>query len=100
MAIQQGDLRPAACATEFANADWAHEFLRAGGSYVLVLGASLSDKLIENRRKKIADKAIELNLLAADDNLRIRVYDANKLAQWASRFPSLAVSRLAGGPGG
>jgi hypothetical protein len=27
------------------------------------------------------------------------VYDANKLAQWASQFPSLAVSRLAGGPG-
>jgi hypothetical protein len=62
--FKQGDLRPAACATEFANADWAHEFVRAGGSYVLVLGASLSDKLIENRRKKIADKAIKLNLLA------------------------------------
>jgi hypothetical protein len=36
--FKQGDLRPAACATEFANADWAHEFVRAGGSYVLVLG--------------------------------------------------------------
>jgi hypothetical protein len=97
--FKQGDLRPGACATEFAGADWAHEFVRAGGSYVLVLGTSLSDKLIESRRKKVADKAIELNLLAADDNRRIRVYDANKLAQWASQFPSLAVSRLAGGPG-
>jgi hypothetical protein len=47
----------------------------------------------------VAAKAIELGLLATDDHHRIRVYDANKLARWASQFPSLAVSKLAGGPG-
>jgi hypothetical protein len=88
-----------ACADEFAHASWAHEFLRSGGSYILVLGAALPDNRIEERRKKVAEKAIELGLLTVDDNRRIRVYDANRLARWASQFPSLAVSRLAGGPG-
>jgi len=92
-------LGPQACADEFADAHWAHEFVRAGGSYILVLGAALPDNRIEERRKNVAEKAIELELLAVDDNRRIRVYDANILARWASRFPPLAVSRLAGGPG-
>ncbi len=90
---------PTACAGEFAEATWAHQFVRGGGSYIIVIGATLPDNLIERRRKKVAEKAIELGLLTADDRQRIRVYDANKLARWASRFPSLAVSRLAGGPG-
>jgi hypothetical protein len=64
-----------------------------------VLGAVLPDNRIEDRRRKVAEKAIELGLLTTDDDRRIRVYDANKLSRWASRFPSLAVSRLAGGPG-
>lgn len=92
-------LGPQACADEFADADWAHEFVRGGGSYILVLGAALPDNRIEERRKKVAEKAIELGLLTTDDRQRIRVYDANMLARWASQFPSLAVSRLAGGPG-
>jgi len=97
--FKRSNLGPKACADEFEHADWAHEFVRNGGSYILVLGTALPDNLIERRRRKVAEKAIELDLLAEDDDQRLRVYDGNKLARWASQFPSLAVSRLAGGPG-
>jgi hypothetical protein len=90
---------PKACADELEKATWAHDFVRGGGSYVIVIADALPDKLIERRRLAIAAKAVELGLLATDDRDRIRVYDANVLGRWASRFPSLAVSRLAGGPG-
>lgn len=90
---------PQACANEFEKATWAHEFVRDGGSYIMVIGAALPDNLIEGRRRKMAEKAIQLSLLATDDPKRIRVYDANRLARWASRFPALAVSQLSGGPG-
>jgi len=90
---------PKACADEFAKAAWAHDFVRGGGSYVIVIAAALPDNLVERRRLTIAAKAGELGLLATDDRNRVRVYDANALGRWASRFPSLAVSRLAGGPG-
>lgn len=90
---------PTACADELKKATWAHEFLRAGGSYILVLGVALPDNLIERRRKAAANKAVALDLIKADDRDRIRVYDANVLARWASLFPSLAASRLLDGPG-
>ncbi len=97
--FKRSNLGPTGCATEFEKATWAHEFVRAGGSYIVALGVPLNDKLIEGRRKKIVEKAIKLGLLPRDDPERIRVYDANQLARWASRFPALAVSRLIGGPG-
>lgn len=90
---------PKACADEFEKATWAHEFVRNGGSYIIVIAAALPDKLIENRRRAVAAKAIEIGVIATDDPERIKVYDANKLARWASRFPPLAISRLLGGPG-
>jgi len=55
--------------------------------------------MINDRRKKLLAVALELGLLVTDDQSRLRVYDANKLARWASKHPSLALSRLAGGPG-
>ena len=91
---------PAACANEFAGSQKAQDVVRGGGSYVLVLGVDLNDKLLENRRKAIAAKAVDLGVLGADDRERIRVYGASGLARWISRFPSLAVSPLLGGPGG
>src|SRR3546814_116571 len=97
--FKRTNVGPTGCAREFGKAVWAHPFVRGGGSYVMVIGAALPDKLIESRRKAIADKAIELGLLMSDSPERIRVYDANRLARWASRFPGLAVSRLSGGPG-
>src|SRR5207247_5086417 len=77
----------------------ANDFLRAGGAYFIALGADLPDKLVERRRRAVAQKAVLLGLIADDDRERIRVYAADALARWASRFPSLAVSRLLGGPG-
>jgi hypothetical protein len=97
--FKRSNLGPKACADEFADAEWAHEFMRGGGSYVIAMMVALPDNLIEDRRKRVADKAKELGLLAADDPQRIRVYDANAIARWSSQFPSLAVSQVAGGPG-
>ncbi|MGI8514630.1 MAG: hypothetical protein ACR2NT_05725 [Acidimicrobiia bacterium] len=97
--FKRGTYGPQACADEFQDANWAHEYVRNGGSYVIVLAAALPDNLIESRRREVAAKAVELGLLPADDASRIRVYDANRLARWASKFPSLAVSPLSGGPG-
>jgi hypothetical protein len=106
--IPQGDsawqfkrykLGPKGCGEELRGATWAHKYLREGGSYVLVLGVSLSDSLIEDRRKKLAEVAIELGLIDEDDRSRLRVYDAGALARWASQYPALAVSQIAGGPG-
>jgi hypothetical protein len=90
---------PKACADEFAGATWAHGFIKGGGSYVAVIRHTLTDSRVEARRKAITSKAIELGLISEDDRERIRVYDSNALARWASQFPSLAVSRILGGPG-
>jgi hypothetical protein len=45
--FKRTNLGPKACADEFAKASWAHEFVRTGGSYILVLGVALPDNLIE-----------------------------------------------------
>ncbi len=97
--FKRGDLQPAECAAELKAATWAQEFLRSGGCYVLVLGKGLTEAAAERRRMALATKAVELGLIAADNRRRIRLYDGNALSRWASHYPALAVSRLAGGPG-
>jgi len=97
--FKRSNFGPKQCADELAGADWAHEYIKSGGSYILVVGHTLPDQNIEERRQLVAAKAVELKLLEQDDPSRIRVYDANRLAAWASTFPALAVSRLSGGPG-
>lgn len=97
--FKRSNFGPKACRDEFKEASWAHEFVRGGGSYIMAIAAALPDNLIEKRRRAIAQEAIDQGLLSRDDRDRIRVYDANLLGRWASRFPALAVSRLAGGPG-
>jgi hypothetical protein len=97
--FKRSNLAPKACADEFAAATWAQEFVKAGGAYVLVLGHSLVPKLVNDRRKKVAAKAVELGLLPADDPERILVYDANALGRWASEYPALARLTLLQGPG-
>jgi hypothetical protein len=98
--FKRSNLGPQECANELVQADAAHEILKKGGTYVLVLGKALSDTLIERRRAKLVAQAVKMKLISKHDSERIRVYDANKLARWASTFPSLAFSTLAGGPGG
>ena len=61
---------PKPCADEFAKATWAHEFVRDGGSYIIVVAVALPDKLIEKRRRAVATKAIEIGLMATDDPAR------------------------------
>jgi hypothetical protein len=97
--FKRTDLQPQKAAKEFAGASWAQEIVRQGGSYVLVLAKALPDSRIEARQTAIRRKALGLGVISEDGVDRIRVYDANKLARWASAFPSLALSPLAGGPG-
>ena len=95
--FKRSDLQPAKCAKEFAQASWAQEYIRADGTYVMVLGAPLPDTKLERRRDAILREAEELGLGIGRDWLR--VYDANALARWMSLYPSLAISRVMGGPG-
>lgn len=95
--FKRSDLQPTKCAKEFVEADWAQEYVRAGGAYVMALGAPLPDKKLDRRRDAILEKAAGLGLGTGRDWLR--VYDANSLARWISLYPSLAISRVMGGPG-
>lgn len=95
--FKRSDLHPAGCAEEFGGATWAQDMVRMGSSYVMVFGAALTDKKLENRKKAILEKAEEVGLRI--DRSRVRVYDANALARWISLYPSLAVSKVMGGPG-
>ncbi len=68
---------------------------------MLVLGSSLTDEKLERRRVALRDAALRLDLLTAEDDPgRIRVYDANMLARWASIYPALARSDLLDGMNG
>ncbi len=95
--FKRSNLYPKECAEEFGRAGWAQQKVRAGSSYVMALGVSLSPKLLAKRRVAILQKAEDLGLNIGGDWLR--VYDANALARWISLYPSLAVSRVMGGPG-
>jgi hypothetical protein len=90
---------PTACANELADAERAQDVLRSGGSYIVTMGTDLPDNRLEDRRRAMVEKALELELIESDDRSRIRVYGASILAAWASRYPGLAVSELLGGPG-
>ena len=95
--FKRSDLHPAGCAEEFGGATWAQNFVRTGSSYVMVLGVALTDQKLERRKDAIVKKADEIGL--GIDRSRVRVYDANALARWASLYPSLAISKAMGGPG-
>lgn len=97
--FKSADRGPAACANELESATWAHEFLRADGQYLLVLGSQLPDKLVAARQKALASRALQLGLIQPGEEGRIKVYEANSLARWTSLYPALAASRLVGGPG-
>ena len=48
--FKSADRSPKVCAEELEGAARAHERIRAGGSYVLVVGGSLTDRKLEGRR--------------------------------------------------
>lgn len=95
--FKAGDLGPEGCAAELARASRAHEILRKGGKYRLVLGKSLEDYLIEAREAALSRTAKELGFQPGEDQLRVIAGD--RLAAWIERHPQLAVSRILGGIG-
>ena len=90
--FKAGDLGPESCAKELEDATFAHEILRAGGAYRLVLGKGMEAHLIAAREAKLREKAAELGFEATAD--RFMVIDGNQLARWVERYPALAVSRV------
>lgn len=90
--FKAGDLGPESCAKELEDATFAHEILRGGGSYRLMLGKGMEAHLIAAREVKLRERAAELRFDATGD--RFKVIDGNQLARWVERYPALAVSRV------
>ena len=85
----------AECVSELVGATRVHEMLKGGGSFVIALGGdAVPDQGVQDRRKAIMAKAIELGLIETNEEQRLRVYDANAIARWASEFPALAVDPI------
>ena len=61
--FKAGTLGPEGCADELAEATFAHEIIRNGGTYRLVLGKGLEAKPIEDREAKLREKAAELGFI-------------------------------------
>jgi hypothetical protein len=90
--FKAGTMGPETCANELAGAAFAHEVLKNGGTYRLVLGKSLEPYEIADRDAKMREKAAELGFELTDD--QIKIIDGNKLARWVERYPALSVSQL------
>jgi hypothetical protein len=95
--FKAGTLGPEGCADELADATFAHEILRNGGTYRLVLGKGLEAGPIEDREAKLREKAAELGFDVSGD--RFKIIDGNQLARWIERYPALAVSTVIRGAG-
>lgn len=95
--FKAGDLKPSACQAELRGAAFAQEILREGGSYHLVLGASLTPRKLEKRRAALAEEVAALGIDADDES--VQILHADLLATWAESFPALAVWPLLGGNG-
>lgn len=90
--FKAGDLPPAKCRAELEGATKAIEILRAGGSYRLVLGASLTPSKLAARRTQLIEAASSQGV--TDAEARIDIIAADGLARWVEEFPALAVSPL------
>ena len=95
--FKAGDLKPGGCKTELRGATFAHEVLRRGGQYRLVLGASLTAAKLARRRTALIEEAEALGLKVASES--IQILHADSLASWAESFPALAVWPVLGGTG-
>ena len=95
--FKAGDLGPKSCAAELGDATYAHEVLRQGGKYRLVLGKGIEAHLIKSRKSELRKKARELGFDASGD--RFKVIDGNQVARWIERYPALAVSKVIRGTG-
>ncbi|MFJ3035717.1 hypothetical protein ACIPC2_15010 [Curtobacterium pusillum] len=95
--FKAGDLSPAACKKELSGATRALEVLSRGGSYRLVLGASLTSKKVKARRDALVDAAVSAHISIGEGQIEVLAGDA--LARWAEQYPSIAVSPILGGIG-
>lgn len=95
--FKAGDVGPAGCKTELRGATFAQEILRNGGQYRLVVGASLTAKKLDKRRRALLEESAALGLQV--DSRSIQVLHADSLATWAESFPALAVWPVLGGHG-
>lgn len=95
--FKAGDLPPAKCKEELRGASAALDTLRAGGTYRLVLGGSITTLQIKNRRDALIAEATDLGITLAPG--AIEVYAADALARWAEEHPSLAVDPILRGIG-
>ena len=94
--FKQSNPAAEACKEEIEKSTWAHDYLKNGGHYIMVQGKQLTDQAIKNRHKALCEKAVELGLIddTDADKARIRVYDANLLAKWASEYPALTLDPI------
>ncbi len=87
--FKAGDLAPAKCKEELRGSATALRVLKAGGSYRLVLGKTLTPVKVDNRRKaleeEVSGKGVDLSKAS------IEVLTADGLASWAEEFPALTV---------
>jgi len=93
--FKRGDLTPAKCECELANATAALEILGNGGKYRLVLGVDINHAKVQRRRDALRAEAVRQGIELADDS--IEVLTASDLAEWSESRPSLAISQLLGG---
>ena len=90
--FKAGNLSPAAAQAELEGASEAVKILQSGGSYRLVLGASLTSAKIDERRDALKAAVRNLKIDGAED--RVDVISADALARWIEQYPALAVSPL------
>jgi len=90
--FKAGNLSPEGCKRELEGATRAIGTLRGGGSYRLVLGASLTSAKIADRRAMLLEAAQKLRVPDAES--KIEVLAGDQLSRWLESFPALAVSPL------
>lgn len=95
--FKSGDQSPGECATEITGATRALEIIRAGGKYRLVVGVSLTEQKINQRKKAIDDCLSNLGCVTSEDT--VRILTADSLARWTEEFPALALTPILNGVG-
>src|ERR1700730_9193296 len=51
--VKSANRSPKECADELKDASWAQDIIRGGGTYVVALGAPLTDQTLENRHNAL-----------------------------------------------
>lgn len=95
--FKAGDLGPESCKAELRGATAALAILRAGGSYRLVLGKSITPEQITERREALESVAEEVGIHVSPG--QFEVLNGDSMARWAEEFPAVASSPTIRGMG-